>query len=486
MPPSLLMENAGEALANKALALGSARGNFAVLCGRGNNGGDGLVAARKLLEAGRAVQVQVVGSTDKLSPELQRNLLSLQGLGFSLGIAADAELGEGDVAIDALFGTGLSRSPEAEYAQAIRRMSEWQKRGARVVSADIPSGLSADDGKPFGSCVSADATVAFGCAKWGHVLEPGASLCGELAVAPIGLPSIDQLPPSSPPAWLLEESDIRALLPRRAANSHKGTYGHVLVVGGSPGKTGAAALAGVAALRAGAGLATIAASRATLSEALAHAPELMGYALPEGPLGLAHRDLLLRAAEDKSAVVIGPGLDVGPETHALLKALFQQWSLPCVVDADALNASAGDVALFAESHAPLLLTPHPGEMGRLLSIPTQEVQAHRLSSVRALAARAQAVVALKGARTLIAAPDGEVWVNPTGNPGMATGGTGDVLAGICGALLAQKLSLAHAAVASVYVHGLAADIEAARRGQAGLLASDLWEGLCAVWSRWNL
>ncbi len=486
MPASVLMENAGAALAAAALELADDGGRFFVLCGAGNNGGDGLVAARKLATAGRTVYVETVVPAESLKGEPERVYKALTASGVTASpIPSDVGVGAGDVVIDALFGTGLSRSPEGAYADAIRRIDRWRDAGAKVVAADLPSGLRSDNGEPFEPCVRADLTLSFGELKIGHVLEPGVALCGELKVADIGIPPRAAAAIRPPFVQLIEESDARERVPPRSSGSHKGTFGHVLVVAGSWGKTGAAALAGKSALRGGAGLVTIATRPESLVPVMAHAPELMGVELvADGGLRLADLNPLLEAAEKKQAVVIGPGIPVGEETAKLLAAFLEETSVPCLLDADALNALAGDLSVLDKAKGPLLLTPHPGEMGRLLGKSTAEVQADRLGAARALATAHHVVVALKGARTLIALEDGTVWVNPTGNAGMATGGTGDVLSGLCGALLAQGLSTEDAAILGVYAHGLAGDLGSHKWGKPGLIASDVIDALGEVWSRW--
>jgi ADP-dependent NAD(P)H-hydrate dehydratase / NAD(P)H-hydrate epimerase len=481
-----LMEDAGSALAAEAVEWAAPAGRFVALCGQGNNGGDGLVAARKLAQARRSVAVQVIGGPERLKGEPLRNLELLRAAGASAAAVLQVAPGPGDAVIDALFGTGLNRAPQGEYAEAIERISRWRKAGAKVISADLPSGLHTDTGRAFTPCVEADATVSFGQLKLGQVLEPGASLCGKLKAVDIGLPDPSEERIGAPVAYLLEESDARERVPIRAADSHKGTYGHALFVAGSWGKTGAAALAGLGALRAGAGLASIVTRSEAIVAAMSHAPELMGIALGgQGPLVLADLDALLGAAEGKRSVVIGPGIPVGGETSALLNALLGRIDLPCVLDADGLNAVQGELDVLRQAKARLILTPHPGEMARLLRRSTAEVQADRVAAVRALAAGANAVAVLKGARTLIGLPDGTVYVNPTGNPGMATAGTGDVLSGICGGLLAQGLAPADAAICGVFAHGLAGDLVSVRTGRAGLIASDLLAGLQEVWVRWR-
>jgi hydroxyethylthiazole kinase-like uncharacterized protein yjeF len=487
MPAAVLMENAGSALADAALGLAGPQGRFLVLCGLGNNGGDGLVAARKLFSAGRAVNVELMGLPDALEGEAHRNWKALKACGVTVGpIGGEIPVGLGDVVIDALLGTGLSRPPEGRYAEAIGWISSWRAAGAKVVAADLPSGLQSDSGVPMTPSVSADLTVAFGCLKVGQVIEPGASICGRVEVVDIGIPRAAHAVLKDPAIHLLEEADVRGRLPLRRPDTHKGTYGHVLVVAGSWGKTGAAALSGLAALRTGAGLVTVATRPEAMVPVMQHGPELMGVELVnDGPLGIGDLNALLEAAEGKQAMIFGPGIDRGEETAKLLGALLEELTIPCVIDADGLNAIAGNLELLKRAKGELLLTPHPGEMARLSGKTSSEIQKDRIGIVRDLAMTAQVVVVLKGARTLIAREDGTVFVNPTGNPGMATAGTGDVLSGICGALLGQGLSLEDAAVTGCYAHGLAGDLVASRRGKMGLMASDLLEGLGEVWVRWD-
>lgn len=488
MPAAILMENAGRALAETAVALAGPRGRFLVLCGLGNNGGDGLVAGRWLSRKGRRVDVELVGEASALTGDPARNHLALRALEVAIAPIADAvTVGEGDVVIDALLGTGLSRAPEGRYAEAIERIARWRAQGARVLSADLPSGLESDSGRARSPCVTADATATFGFLKVGQLSAEGAARCGVIEVIDIGIPPVALEVAAGPSAHLVEERDARRCVSERGLDTHKGSFGHVLIVAGSQGKTGAAALVGLGALRAGAGLVTIASRPESLGAILGHGPELMGVELSLGG-ALEPSDLpaLLRAAEGKDAVVLGPGIARGDQTKALIAALVQELALPLVLDADGLNALDGHPEVLRGARARVLLTPHPGEMSRLLLRPTSEIQADRISAARELATRSSAVVALKGARTVVARPDdGAVFVNPTGNPGMATGGTGDVLAGLCGALLAQGLSPTDAAVAGVYVHGLAGDLAAKRTGEMGLVASDLLAGLQEVWCAWS-
>ncbi|MCP3137583.1 NAD(P)H-hydrate dehydratase [Pyxidicoccus xibeiensis] len=488
MPSALLMENAGRGLAEVARSVAGPEGRFTVVCGPGNNGGDGLVAARFLQEGGARVRVALVGDAAKLTAESRRNLEALKGFGVvPHALAALPELGHGDVVVDALFGTGLSRAPAGDFAEAIGVIARWRRAGAKVVAADVPSGLQSDTGEPFAPCVEADVTVAFGFLKPAQVLEPGASLCGRVRRVDIGMGGESAKDLAGPRLLVVEEADARDTLPVRKADTHKGTYGHVLVVAGSRGKTGAAALVAKAALRSGAGLVTVASRGEALDSIQAHSAEIMGVPLEaSGPLAMGDLDALLAAAEGKDSLVIGPGIPRGPETGALIGELLSRLELPAVLDADALNAVASDLSVLRRAKGPVVLTPHPGEMSRLTGRSTKEVQTRRLELVKQLAAGVGVTVVLKGDRTLTAHPDGRVFINTTGNPGMATGGSGDVLGGVCGAFLAQGIPVPEAIWTAVYAHGLAGDLVAARRGQLGLVAGDLIEqGLCEVWVRWG-
>jgi hydroxyethylthiazole kinase-like uncharacterized protein yjeF len=487
MPSALLMENAGRALADAARSVAGPQQRFLVVCGPGNNGGDGLVAARFLQEGGARVSVAIVGDRARMTPEAQRNLQALEGYGLSAQpLEALSRPRAGDVVVDAIFGTGLSRAPAGPFAEAIFRIYRWRKVGVKVVAADMPSGLQSDTGETFLPYVEADVTVSFGFLKRGQVLEPGASLCGELRRVDIGLTAAAIQSLTGPVLRLVEEADAREVLPPRRADTHKGTYGHVLVVAGSRGKSGAAALAARAALRSGAGLVSVATRSDALEAVLSHSPEVMGIPLERtGPLGPADLNVLVAEAEGKDALVIGPGIPRGPETGRLIGDLLERVEVPVVLDADALNAVAADLSVLRRAKKPAVLTPHPGEMARLTGRSTTEVQAHRLGVARDFAMQHGVTLVLKGARTIIACADGEIFVNPTGNAGMATGGAGDVLSGICGAFLAQGIRVPDAAWAAVYAHGLAGDLAVARRGKLGLIAGDIVEGLGDVWTRWG-
>jgi ADP-dependent NAD(P)H-hydrate dehydratase / NAD(P)H-hydrate epimerase len=482
LPGPVLMENAGAAVARLIDERFPSARRVVVLCGKGNNGGDGFVIARRLLA--RQPDVLLLGRRTDVKADARVHLGAYERSGGGLTEVPDVEAWSAvrdrvlaaDLIVDALLGTGLENAPAGVVGAAIRDLATL---GALpripVVAVDIPSGLASDSGDVSWDTVHATCTVTFGAPKHGHVLPPACDRVGDLMVADIGIPPAVLRERTQ--LFLLEAADAAAALPRRAPASHKGDYGHVLVIAGSVGKTGAAALCAAAALRAGAGLVTVATPGPALPLLVAALRrEAMAEPLPLTEGGVLGKDAIDRAlalAESRDVMVLGPGLG-----HAFVRELLAQSTRPMVIDADGLNAVApgpknpGAVALLRRS-APTVVTPHPGEMARLVASSTAEVQRRRLETARHFAIDSAAAVVLKGYRTLIAGPDGRTAVNPTGNPGMASGGTGDVLAGIIGARLARTPDSWSAAITGVYLHGLAGDLAAAARGEEALLAGDL-------------
>jgi NAD(P)H-hydrate epimerase len=473
----VLMERAGTG-ATRVLRgmLPQAPGPVVVVCGKGNNGGDGFVIARQLRRMRIPVEVWLVGRQAEVQGDAAGMLASWgsrRGAVHEIAASADvaalaARLPRATAVVDALFGTGLNAPVTGVPAEVIEAINA---AGAPVLAVDISSGLSADTGRPLGTAVRATATATFGFPKVGQCLYPGVEHTGRLEVVDIGIPA-EALAAVGPRCALLDAAEVGRLLPRRARDAHKGTFGHVLVVAGSRGKSGAALLAAEAAARSGAGLTTLAVPASLQSVVEGHVREAMTAALPHEPSGGELADLLA----GRAAVVCGPGLGLTADTRALVAAIVRTCSAPLVLDADGLNAVAGTDVL-RERLAPTVITPHPGEMARLLETDTAAVQADRVAAARGLAERWDVVVVLKGARTVIAAPDGQVAISPTGNPGMASGGMGDALSGLLGALLSQRLRPFDAARLGVFAHGAAADAIAARRGEAGLLARDVIEEL---------
>jgi NAD(P)H-hydrate epimerase len=484
LPAATLMETAGRAVAEAALRmLGADRGHVAVVCGPGNNGGDGFVAARVLRDRGVDAVVYLAVGRDAVRGDARSHLQIFERAGGTVRMLAtpeqlaalDARIIDAALVIDALFGVGLTRPIEDHLAEVVAMMLMAE----RVLAVDIPSGLDTDTGRTLGAAVIAQRTVTMAALKIALVSAPGFSNAGDVEVADIGIPAA-LIAGSNLRAGLVEAADAAYWLPRARAVEHKGRRGHVLVVSGSPGMRGAGRLAALAALRAGAGLCTLAADAA--GGELAAPDSVMTRPLPPG-------GDLSAALAGKAAVVIGPGIGATAASAARTREVLAS-GIPAVLDADALNALAGDLAAIAAAPGPVILTPHPGEASRLLDTTIAAIESDRLAAVRALAGHTRAVVVLKGARTLVCdgrfdAPADPVAerhcsINPTGGPSLATGGSGDVLAGTIGALLAQGLSPIDAARAGVYIHGLAGDTLAQTHGDRGVISSDLPDAIAAA------
>jgi hydroxyethylthiazole kinase-like uncharacterized protein yjeF len=485
IPGPRLMDNAGTAAAALiARWLVPIRGKaVVVVCGKGNNGGDGFVVARRLKARGAAVRVFLVGRRAEVRGD------AADALGRWRGRVEEVEepsglaraLGGADVIVDALLGTGVSGAARGPVAAAIEAINRAGAGGVPVVALDLPSGLDSDRGALLGPTVKAWRTVTFAGLKRSLLLAPAAGQAGAVEIGDIGVPA--EAARRGITTWRLEIADVRPSFPPRDLDAHKGRFGHLLVVAGSLGKTGAAVLAGRAALRSGVGLCTLAAPASQQPIVAAQAPEYMTEALPETAaqsLSLEAKDRLRELARRMDAVAIGPGLSLDPETQELARGLIRDLEQPMVVDADALSALAGHLDLLRHAAGPRVLTPHPGEMARMLGTTIEAVQADRIELARTFAREHGVAIALKGAHTVIGGPDGHVAINPTGNPGMAKGGSGDVLTGIVGALLAREIEPAAALRAGCYLHGLAGDVAARERGEYAMLASDIIESLPAA------
>lgn len=477
--PEDLMESAAEALRRDLRSAWPDARRIVVVCGPGKNGGDGLAVARLLALEGTSPSVFTLRDPALYTRESAANAQRARGVGLiltSLGrpggpAALRRALADGDVVIDALFGTGLSRPLEGGGRRAVALLNA---SGRNVLAADLPSGLSADRGGLLGAAVRASRTVTFAAPKLCHVLPPASGFCGEVTVAEIGI-ARPILARRARRLWMTEAADAASRVPPRPRDSHKGDFGRLAILAGSRGKPGAAILAARGALRSGAGLVTVFCAESIATGVVSALPEAMAEGLPEasGALARSAANGLARAWSAFDAAVAGPGLGTSAGTVAALEEVLRAARIPLVADADALNAFAGRPRFFAKRRAPTVLTPHPGEAGRLLGRSSRAVQADRLGAVRALARASRSVVVLKGAHTLIGSPDGEVIVNPTGTPLLATAGSGDVLAGVIGALLAGGLSARDAALAGVYLHGAAAQALEPRLGDAGLLAHEV-------------
>jgi ADP-dependent NAD(P)H-hydrate dehydratase / NAD(P)H-hydrate epimerase len=487
IPSVVLMENAGrttyQILRREFPDLDDP---VVVLAGRGNNGGDGMVVARYLANAGHEVLVLLLAEKSQIQGDAKINLDILEQLDVPVREITTEKalvdqiplLEDAALLVDALLGTGLASEVRDLYRAAITLMNDCP---APVLAIDIPSGLSADTGQVQGVAVLADVTVTYGWPKLGQILAAGREMVGRLWQADISIP---QAQASISQIELAEADNLRYLLPYRAPDSHKGDFGHLLVIAGSVGKTGAATLTGEAAMRVGAGLVTVGvpASLNPILEVKLTEAMTLPLAEPEGLQVLGQRALeeIAAAMTGKTALAIGPGLGTHPETVQLVRQIVRRSSVPLVLDADGLNAVAHDLESVAEAGAPVVMTPHPGEMSRLLGRLTKDIQANRLDAALELAERTEAIVVLKGSQTVVANPEGRLMINSTGNPALAHGGTGDVLTGMIGGFLAQKIDPFDAACLAVYLHGLAADVRASCQGGRGMLASELLDDLPEV------
>ena len=479
----------GDIIADPALVMAHpADQHWYMLIGKGNNGGDGLVAARHLLEAGLGVTLIYADAPGSLRGEaaVQRDAAAQLGIPALVHGREAVDFSRCTGIVDALLGTGSRGAPRGAYAALIEAAND---SGKPVVSADVPSGLNADTGEVYEPCIQARVTVCLALLKRGLVQYPGATAAGRIVVRAIGIPA-RLAPEHGPSVRLLTEEVMRGALKvdtdrLRAPDGHKGTYGHVLLAAGSLPMSGAGLLSAKAALRAGCGLATWALPAALLPHVIGRVPELMLAAAADGDSGewnAASAEAVLRLAESRDVIATGPGLGRFEGDTGWLRRLWQQTDRPLVIDADALNmlADAGKAGPrdWGRRSAATILTPHPGEMGRLLGMPTPEVQRDRIGHAARYAREQGVTLVLKGARTVIATPSGEAYINTTGHAGMATGGAGDVLTGIIAGLLAQGLSAEQAAAFGVYLHGQAAEQAAQRRGDpASLLAGDIIDAL---------
>jgi NAD(P)H-hydrate epimerase len=482
----VLMEEAGSRATQVVHNLWQhAPGLVVILCGSGNNGGDGMVIARHLRSRSVPVAVYYVESTHQDQPQSEAavNLAAAREAGVSTSKiniedlnSLQKELNTASIVVDALLGTGLDRPVEGLYQELIEMINRCRHP---VIAIDLPSGVNSDNGQIMGAAVHAAATVTFGYLKPGLIQYPAADLCGHLHVVDIGLPQIEpymeQHQTITSHTALSTRELAQAILPPRYADSHKGSYGTVVTIAGSAQMSGAASLCSVSSLRAGAGVSILAGVEPVIQKL--GAPEIMYRLLPStssGAISKQAQKLIEEAISEADSVTIGPGLSLDSETVQLVQALLKGINKPCLVDGDALTAvSKNPCCISAASANQFVFTPHPGELSRLLNTDIKDVQSDRYKSVRTAAEKFGCTVMLKGSRTLIANPLGAVYVNSTGNPGMSTAGSGDVLAGIIAGFLAQGVKCYDAAVLGAYVHGAAGDIAAFNLGDTGILAGDI-------------
>jgi ADP-dependent NAD(P)H-hydrate dehydratase / NAD(P)H-hydrate epimerase len=488
VPSLLLMENAGRAVAAKACEmLGDVEMKIVlVICGPGNNGGDGFVAARHLRQAGALPIIAYFGDRDKAKGDALANIEIAEKSRMDVFANPDPKAKwdwlprEVDLVIDALLGTGTKGTIREPYVSVIARVNGMRTADhVPLLSVDVPSGVDSDTGQTLGPAIIADATVTFAMPKIGLLTYPGASLIGELTVADIGIPEkVTRICCDSEGTYLVRWFDAMPFATPRPMDAHKGSYGHVAIVAGSVGMTGAATLAAEGALRIGAGLVTCLVPESLNDIMEVKLTEAMTIPVPEGKaraFGMASLNRVLEIISARDAAVIGPGFGRDEDTIMFTLKLIRKLNKCAIIDADALYAVSRDLSVLKKCKAPLVITPHPGEMATLLGTTTEEVQSNRLEVARSFAKEHGVTVVLKGAGTVVAGPDGRAFINTTGNPGMATGGTGDVLSGMIGGLLARGRSAnhSHAIRAAVHLHGRAGELAAENRGEASMIAGDL-------------
>jgi NAD(P)H-hydrate epimerase len=482
IPSLVLMENAGRQVVAAMEAAYESRldGRVGVLCGRGNNGGDGFVVARTLIQRGVDAAVFVIGSVSDVRGDARINLDILGRLGVTVVEIGDeqswelhfSEISQCTLIVDAIFGTGLKSALGGMMETVV---ADINASGIPIVSIDLPSGMSPDTPHLVGDCIDASMTVTLAAPKLPLVLPPGEAHAGDVVIADIGIPPDVLESLDGPHIELLTPEQVRSLVEPRAAESHKGDFGRVTLVAGSRGKTGAAHLAAMGALRSGAGLVTVATPASCLPIVASMAPEVMTEALAEAKNGTVVPAAVQAVLELRQDVIAcGPGLGRGPVIAEFVRSLIERSTVPLVLDADALTVLADDPScLTGREERDVIITPHPGEMARLVGASVDEVQANRIQMAAEFAATRRVYVVLKGHRTIIATPEGHLFINPTGNAGMATGGTGDVLTGMIAAWLAQLLDAEAACRLAVFLHGAAGDIAEGNEGQVAMTATDL-------------
>lgn len=488
VPAIVLMENAARATADAIVECYPRARRIAIACGRGNNGGDGLALLRDLATRGYEATAFVAGPLDRLSVDATKQFVSCEQLGLSPRSvpepAADDEVNEDyDVWVDALLGTGLNRPVEGPVAAWVGWFGE-RRGGVPLVSVDLPTGLDASAAMPPGPHVAADLTVALGFPKVANVLAPAADAGGRLRIGDLGVP-LPEPPPGPDALYRSRRKDLVGCLRTRQRDAHKGSFGHVVVAGGSTGYSGAVVLAARAAVRGGAGLVTAAVPEHLVQVVDAGSIESMTLGMPKAGKGWSRdavEPLLQTIVEraSRGALALGPGLGLSDDARVLARQVVARSAAPIVLDADGISAFAGDARALLARDSDLVITPHPGELARLLGVSASAVVESRWEHARQAARETGAVVVLKGRQTLISDPALGTWVNPTGNPGMASGGSGDVLTGVIAALLAQGLDPPAAARLGVYAHGLSGDLAAERWGEVSMAACDLVDELGAA------
>jgi len=484
IPGIVLMENAAMAVTNRALEYLklTAKNDVIVVCGGGNNGGDGLAAARHLYQQGIDTSVFLLAEASKLKGDAAVNFNIAKNIGIPIKeVHSDEDIKEfichlkcADLVIDAIFGTGIKGAIEGVAAHVINAINVYN---GYVIAVDIPSGINGDTGEVCGCAVEADETVTFALPKIGEIIYPGKKYAGMLTVADIGIPAV-AVDNADICFYYVDRNDIN--LPLRDPDSHKGNYGHVVIIGGSNGFSGAPIMASKAAIRSGAGLVTAVVPSEIYNVVASSSQEVMVRPAPddgEGRFAADALDIIMDFIKKADAIAIGPGMQVSDDIIYILGTILNNVNIPVVLDADALNAIAKQPDLLFAKKAPLVLTPHPGEMSRLTGLTVNEVQKNRIKTAADFAKEHDVVLILKGAATVTACPDNHVYINSTGNAGMATGGSGDVLTGIIASLIAQGMKIEEAAYTAVFSHGLAGDMAAKSRGMHGMIAGDIIDNI---------
>ena len=474
IPGLILMENAGRAVSSVILSEFPKAKSVGIICGGGNNGGDGFVVARHLINSGKEVTTYLLKKSSDYKGDAKTNLNSLKKITRKVKKLNNnfSNFEKHDVIVDAIFGTGLDRNIEGKFKKTIEFINS---RRTPCVSVDIPSGIDSNSSFPLGAAVKAKITVTFIMPKLGISIYPGLVYAGKLFVADISTPKILE---KNILYELTTFRKVKKILKLRTKNTHKGSFGHTLIVAGSSGKSGAAWLSAHSAVRSGSGLVTLAVPKSIHQVFEEKTTESMTESIEDsgsGKFSIDSLEQLLKIIKNKSSLVIGPGISTSIKTKEFFLELLKKVKIPVVIDADGLNILSENLSTLKEIKAPVILTPHPGEMGRLLGTNSKEVQENRINLSKSFSKKYKCWLILKGARTILATPEGKVFVNPTGNPGMASGGMGDVLTGILGSLLSQKYSVEESCILGTFLHGLSADIISETKGQIGITATDVAE-----------
>ncbi len=478
IPGVVLMENAGQGVVREIESLLGqvSEKHVLIFCGKGNNGGDGYVIARHLFNHGADVTVFLAGKKEAIKGDAKINLTILENMELDVHEISSTEqipqFHHVDMVVDALLGTGVTGPVRGFFGELIETMNSYD---APVISVDLPSGMETNTGAVHGACVCADVTVTMAHLKSGLLFSPGQDFANRIVIADIGVPPEVSLKLHEN-IFLTEQTDIIARMPERRLNAHKTTVGKVAVFAGSVGMTGAATLTSMSSLQIGAGLTKLGTPTSLNSILEGKLTEVMTIPLPETDqhsISLNARDQADDLLNWADVLAVGPGLSTHPETVEFVKWLLNSASKPMVLDADGLNAFAGDISLIENYAGPMVLTPHPGELARLTGLSTAEIEKDRFEILRKYARQLNKVIVLKGGPTVIASPDGKIFINSTGNPGMATGGSGDVLTGIIAGLLAQKLNALDAALVGVFIHGMAGDMASEELSEMGMIAGDI-------------